>query len=228
MRIEELAAFLREFRQHFHETGAITPSSRSLARALVRGFREGSPGHGRRLLEVGPGTGALTREILRWLRPGDRLDLCEANENFVSFLSRRLEEDPEFRDRRGQIRIHKMRIEDLDPETRYDHIVSGLPLNNFSPEAVDQILSHLLSILVPGGTLSYFEYVGVRSLGRVFAGPGARKRLKGVDRVMRRYRIRHETESEVVLGNLPPARALTLRRDRGEGESAQTCRVRKE
>src|SRR6185312_11129733 len=71
----ECGKFFRECRRHFHTTGAILPSSRFLARALVRPMRGPRPPW--RILEVGPGTGSVTREIARRMLPGDRLDAVE-------------------------------------------------------------------------------------------------------------------------------------------------------
>ena len=45
--------FLKQFRERFHTTGAVLPSSRFLARAMTQSLRDrGSP---KRVLEVGPG-----------------------------------------------------------------------------------------------------------------------------------------------------------------------------
>src|SRR5581483_5471549 len=77
----ECGDFFREFRRHFPATGAILPSSRFLARALVRPLR--SPRPACRILEVGPGTGSVTREIVWRMQSGDRLDAVEINGRFV-------------------------------------------------------------------------------------------------------------------------------------------------
>src|SRR5215471_18367200 len=68
----ECGKFFRECRQHFHTTGAILPSSRFLARALVRPLFGPRPTW--RILEVGPGTGSVTREIAKRMTMADRLD----------------------------------------------------------------------------------------------------------------------------------------------------------
>ena len=80
----ECGNFFRECRRHFHTTGAILPSSRFLARALVRQLRGPRPAC--RILEVGPGTGSVTCEIARRMLPGDRLDAVEINAHFVAVL----------------------------------------------------------------------------------------------------------------------------------------------
>src|SRR3712207_2100544 len=54
--------FLRQFRRQFETTGAVAPSSRFLAAAMTGPLsRRTKPA---RILEVGPGTGAVTRKIV--------------------------------------------------------------------------------------------------------------------------------------------------------------------
>src|SRR5437773_2720220 len=78
----EYRIFIREARDSFHTVGAVLPSGRFLARAIASQLR----GRDRpmRVLEVGPGTGALTWEIVRYIRPQDRLDIVELNSQFVA------------------------------------------------------------------------------------------------------------------------------------------------
>ena len=91
----ECGAFFRAFRRNFYTTGAILPSSRFLARAMasdLKGRRKPA-----RILEVGPGTGAVTREIVRHLQEGDRFDAVEINASFVAHLRKRFNQEPLFR-----------------------------------------------------------------------------------------------------------------------------------
>ncbi len=69
--------FLGEFRRNFHSTGAILPSGRSLGRALSRFVRDGDEvqnatqngsSTGRKILEVGPGTGSFADSLLDFLK----------------------------------------------------------------------------------------------------------------------------------------------------------------
>src|SRR5687768_9296144 len=93
--LTDYRVFFRQFRQNFQSTGAIAPSGRWLAAALSRYVR--AEGDGRQVLEVGPGTGAVTGCIVRSLKPADRLDLVELNDAFVERLRLRFESDPAFR-----------------------------------------------------------------------------------------------------------------------------------
>ena len=58
-----------------------------------------------RILEVGPGTGPVTREILRVLLPDDRLVAVEINPKFVRHLRQRLQSEALFRARAHQIEL---------------------------------------------------------------------------------------------------------------------------
>ena len=158
--LNEAASFFRVSRQHFHDVGAVLPSSRYLGRALASNLsNRTSPCH---ILEAGPGTGPVTKQILPCLIPGDHLDLVELNEQFVEHLNNRLAKDPTFLSHKEQVRVLCMPIERVEGVGVYDYIVSGLPLNNFPPELVRQILRAFKRLLKPGGVLSYFEYAYIR------------------------------------------------------------------
>ncbi len=137
-RLSEYRLFVREYVRNFRTTGAILPSSRGLARALSRYVARGGPKH---VLEVGPGTGAVTEQIIARMGPEDRLDLVELNGSFVERLRERFDTEPAFRQVAPRCRIFHQAVEDLPAEPTYDVIVSGLPLNNFTPEEVARILT---------------------------------------------------------------------------------------
>ena len=212
---QEWLAFWREFRHRFHTTGAILPSSRYLARALAAPLLRPRPAF--RILEVGPGTGAVTRTLVQLLRPGDRLDAVEINPEFVALLNRRLAEDPLWRRKASQIRIIHSPLEDLPGEATHDCIVSGLPLNNFSPELVQSIFAAFRRLLKPGGTLSYFEYTIVRQLKAPFVGRDERRRLEEIGRLIDGFLQAYQVGQEQVLLNVPPATVRYLRFSHNRG-----------
>ena len=132
--------FLREFRREFHTTGAIAPSGRALSRALARFVApNGQHSRPRQLLEVGPGTGSVTRYIVQDMQRDDSLCLVESNARFVAHLRQRFATEPDFQRVGAQTQIIPSRLEDLSSERRYDVIISGLPLNNFPPDVVETI-----------------------------------------------------------------------------------------
>ena len=202
-RLSEYRLFLGEFWRNFHTTGAILPSGRRLSAALARYV--GQNGTAQKVLEVGPGTGAVTRHIVRALGPEDRLDMVELNAKFAERLRQGLQDDPVFRLVGPRARVFETAIEDLPRQTRYDVIVSGLPLNNFTADAVRRILAALAALLAPGGTLSFFEYIAVRRVKMAIGRRHQRERLRGVDRALRDMLSENEIRCDWIWPNVPPA-----------------------
>jgi phospholipid N-methyltransferase len=205
----ECRQFYRQFRQQYYTTGSIMPSSRALARAMTRPMRQCQGP--RRILEVGPGTGAVTSEIVRQLRPGDEFDIVEINADFAAFLGQRFSEEPDFRRRRQQTRIMHQPLQEVPGEHEYDFMISGLPLNNFSLDLVEDIFRSYERLLKPEGTLTSYEYVWIRAMKMPFVGPSERDRLTRLthylDAKVRHYQI----GEEIVFLNVPPAVARHLR-----------------
>ena len=213
-RFSETAIFFREFLRNFHTTGAILPSGRHLAKALTRYVAE-KPTGPRSILEVGPGTGAVTGRIIAGMNGADRLDLVELNDAFVEKLNNRFRQEPAFRAVADRARVLHCAVEDLPHDTRYDLIVSGLPLNNFAVADVERILAALMALLAPGGTLSFFEYIAVRTARSFVSGRSERERLRGIGRAMRSVLDGREIRRDAVLLNVLPAWAHHVRKGSG-------------
>ena len=71
------------------------------------------------------------------------------NDQFVANLHDRFNTESTWQDVEPRTRILHMPIQDLAAEGGYDAIVSGLPLNNFSGELVEQLLQTLVGLLAP-------------------------------------------------------------------------------
>ncbi len=200
--------FFNEFRRDFHHTGALLPSGGVLARTMAKLIRGNRPPA--RILEVGPGTGAITRGLAGALQPGDQLDAVEINPRFAQLLEERFASDPAFERARHSVRVINAAVQDLPGESVYDYIVSGLPLNNFSPDDIRSIFTTLQRLSKPGAILSYFEYTFIRTLKRPFAGAKERQRLGRISAVLKEYIRTCQVRREHVLLNLPPATVRQL------------------
>ncbi len=210
-RISEYSTFFSEFRRTFDTTGAVAPSGPGLARALARPLSQHrSP---TRILEVGPGTGAVTREIVRYVEPDDRLDIVELNDRFVEVLQGRFASEPDFQKVAAQTEILHMAVQDLPADASYDYIVCGLPFNNFPAGLVRIIVRRLLRFLRPGGTLSFFEYLGIRRVKMLLTSKDERRRIAQVGCVLQHFLRQYECDKNTVFLNLPPAIAHHLRVD---------------
>jgi phosphatidylethanolamine/phosphatidyl-N-methylethanolamine N-methyltransferase len=85
-RFEDEARFLRSWLERPLLTGAVTPSSRMLARTMASYVDPRVPGP---VIELGPGTGPVTDALIRRGVAQDRLVLVEYNPDFCKLLKRR-------------------------------------------------------------------------------------------------------------------------------------------
>ena len=203
--------FLIEAARDMRTTGALAPSGKALARALTEPLRRRTHGP-LAVLEAGAGTGAVTRALISRLSRSSRLDVVEANPRFAARLCRLVATHPHLTGLPQQVTVHQAYVEHLGTDQRYDVIVSGLPLTNFAPAQVDRIMSRYLEMLHPGGTLTYFAYLGTRTARALTASRAESRRHAAVDEVMADYQRRYATGRLTVWANLPPAHVWQLRR----------------
>lgn len=181
--------FLGKFLRSPREVASLWPSSRWLARAMVRDL---DLGPGEAVLEFGPGTGPFTRAIHDAMR--GRVD--------VAYLG--IERDPEFahllRERFPGIDVCTGDVADLEamlaqrPHLRPGAVVCGLPLVAMDPPMVDGLLRTIATRLPRGGFFRTFSYL------HTMANPASwslRRRMRGI--------FREFAVHGPCLRNLPPA-----------------------
>lgn len=221
--LAEYRTFFREFRQTFNTTGAIAPSGRSLAKAICRPLAD----HSRpiRILEIGAGTGAVTKEIVRYVGPDDRFDAVDLNPRFVDVLKDRFEREPLFKKVADRCRVLHAAVQDLPIDVPYDFVICGVPFNNFSVGLTREIFRHMTKLVAPNGTLTFFEYLWIRRVKVLLSNKSERRRIGGVGRVLGRYLQRYEYKCDTVWVNFPPALAHHLKLD--EEQPRPTTRRRR-
>ncbi|RSS81242.1 class I SAM-dependent methyltransferase [Streptomyces sp. WAC06614] len=216
--MDAFRTFLAEAARDFSTTGAVAPSSRRLAAVLAAPLRERThlP---LTVLEVGAGTGAVTRELLPLLGPGSRLDVVEQNPRFTRALRRLVTHAAPGVGARTT--VHQTPVEELETTRRYDVIVSSLPFTNFAPAEVDALMDRYFRLLHPGGTLVYFAYRGSRHARYLLRRRAALRRQLDVDRVLARYHDTYGAVSRTVWTNVPPARVWALRARRAHPQGLE-------
>ena len=129
--------------------GAIAPSGAALAELITRDINANTGP----VLELGPGTGAFTYQLLkRGVRQQD-LTLIEYGSDFMRLLQLRF----------PGARVLWMDAARLASERLYDGapvgaVVSGLPLLNMSPRKVISIVGGAFSYMRPGAAFYQFTY----------------------------------------------------------------------
>jgi phospholipid N-methyltransferase len=129
----------------------------------------------------------------------------------VRVIEGRFADDPEFHEKRGQARVIHSPLQEVQGEAVYDFMISGLPLNNFSLELVDDIFHSYQRLLKPAGVLSYFEYLAIRDLKMPFVSEDDRQRLQSLSLFLEEKIRAHQLAADQVPFNVPPAIARHFR-----------------
>ena len=166
-----------------------------------------------RLLEVGAGTGPVTRYLGTLLGDKDQFDICELQPEFADILERDVLSKPPFAKMvaEGRVRLLRKPAQKIEGHNVYDFIISGLPLTAFELDDVKKIFTVYKRLLKPNGVLSYFEYTWLRQTSRVLALGRSRTRLRAVNAFLNRNIRDHEFARRAVLNNFPPAHARHMR-----------------
>jgi len=209
--VEKYWVFYSESLSKFGTVGAIAPSSVLLAKAMVKPLYHRSD-HPISVLEVGPGTGVFTAEILKHLGFGDCFDIYELNSKFYDYLIHILDQQ-DLTEKGIYYHLHKSDIRSLKEPREYDFIISGLPFNSFDAQTVDEILRVLMSHLAPMGVFAYFEYSLPPKIRSYFLTSLERVRIQRTSVIMNQFIRKHQFHCDQVWWNLPPAKVRYCRRN---------------
>jgi phosphatidylethanolamine/phosphatidyl-N-methylethanolamine N-methyltransferase len=154
--------FLKQYLRRPFGTGSITPSSQKLAEFMIAnlGLEPGDV-----VVELGPGTGVFTREILAQGVVPANLILVEFNKDFAKFLR---EEFPKVRILEGDAGELPKLLQSLG-QGRVRRIVSGIPLRSLKPAQRKQITQAIAHTLEPGGVAVQFSYLKASPLPKLTA-----------------------------------------------------------
>jgi phospholipid N-methyltransferase len=193
------SVFWRQFRDNFVAVGAVAPSSAALADAMTArlAMKTGPV----RVLEAGAGTGSFTGQILRCLQPGDVCDIVEINPQLFAHLIQRFPDQPPG----VTLRWINDDIRSVDYGPGYDYIVFSLPLTNFPPALVQDLLDHMMAALRPAGIFSYVKYIFISRFKYAFGGTSVRAAMDHNHAIIEAFTSRYQIERRSVLRNLPPA-----------------------
>lgn len=133
--------FVGEFLKHPQQVGAVAESSPFLARKMVRQISGAA-----NVVEFGPGTGPVTREILRHLPKDGKLTCFEINPSFCEQL--KTIKDPRLKIINDDVRNCRKYVDNLDC------LISSLPLTVFDKSTKEEILA----IIGKSKTYVQFQY----------------------------------------------------------------------
>ncbi len=138
---------------HWRETGAIAPSGPILAKAMAKAVGPLPPGE--IIIELGPGSGVFTKELIRRY-PLNPVLAVEFNPVFVRSLQRDLPAATVVEGCASQ--LPRMLIQAGFAADRVGAVVSGLPLLLLPPALVADILHSIAEVLPAGRPYVQFTY----------------------------------------------------------------------
>lgn len=154
--LSNLFHFIWRFIRDPKKVGFIIPSFQAVGTELTAQMpnrsKVSSAASKLRYLEIGPGSGTYTREIVKKLGPQDCLDVVEVDAGFCRRLRAEFGND-------SRINIHEKSIFEYYAAP-YDFCVSGLPIHLFGPQFIYDSIKKYEELMKPGGKLSYSEYIG--------------------------------------------------------------------
>lgn len=142
--------FYKEVIKQFKNVGAFAPSGPALAKAMARALPCPFTGT---LIELGPGTGAITKGLLQKGIHPDQIVAIEQSERFVNIMKSNY---PDVCILQGSAEHLSTLIEPLNKPI--NAMISSLPLRSFSKEKVLALLDEIDKVLIPGGYYIQFTY----------------------------------------------------------------------
>jgi phospholipid N-methyltransferase len=158
--LKKRAAFFKQFLKKGNRNGSITPSSIFLCRKMISTI---DFSHARCIVELGPGEGAITREIVKKMGPQTQLLLFEMNKEFVDdFLQF---DDPRIHAINDSAEFISKYLKEYHID-KVDYIISSLPLSLFPDDLQHKILDESQRVLRPRGI--YMQYMYFTDMAEAF------------------------------------------------------------
>jgi phosphatidylethanolamine/phosphatidyl-N-methylethanolamine N-methyltransferase len=187
-RLADSGLFLQEWLANPQRIGSVAPSSPKLAAAMARWLPRDPESF---VLELGPGTGAVTEALLKRGLREEKLVAIERNPKMARLLREKFP--------RAQIitgdawDLDRLLQSRREPIATVGAVISSLPLLNFPPEKAEELAQKIRSVLLPQGNWVQYSY----HIGK--------KQPRGSDSFQLRA-------SKIIWLNLPPARVSVFKK----------------
>jgi phosphatidylethanolamine/phosphatidyl-N-methylethanolamine N-methyltransferase len=187
VRLDDEVRFIRSWIEKPWSIGAVTPSSKVLARAMASYV---DPLGGGPVIELGPGTGPVTEALVAQGIAPERLILVEADPTFCRLLRQRYPAATVVQgDAYSLKRLLSGRLD--EPAAA---VVSGLPLITKPLKVRLKLLFEAFALMLPGAPFVQFTYAAMPPIPKAL------------------HQVRSEA-SERIWMNIPPARIWVYRKD---------------
>ena len=191
--VSDFTLFLGKFLRHGTAIASFAPSSPWLSRLTVRNI---AWDRARTLVELGAGTGPITRQIAERAHPNCHVLVLERDPDFARLLRERFIDSSNLEIVHGDVAdLTAILLERGIPSV--DHVISGLPVPSFPRDLQHSLFQTVARVLSPDGTFN---------------------QLTEIPWLYRRLYQRHFEDVQFVLEprNLPPAGTYFCRRPRAQ------------
>ena len=152
LQLSKRLTFLNEFLRNAGRTGSVTPSSRSLIHRMTRPLGLATA---KVIVELGPGTGPMTRTILQRIPKDAKLLAFETNTIFCEELQKL--NDPRLIVINDSAELISKYLKDMNLGLA-DCVLSSIPLTMVPIRVRMRIVSEVKNNLKPGGFFTQFQY----------------------------------------------------------------------
>jgi phospholipid N-methyltransferase len=146
--MSDFSLFFGKFLKHGTKIASLAPSSPWLSRATVGNVDWAKA---KVVVELGAGTGPITRVIADRAGPGTRVVVLERDADFAKILRDRFSHLPHFDVIEGDVRDLAAML-DGRGIGRVDHLISGLPVPSFPKDLQLALFRVVKDVLDPAGT----------------------------------------------------------------------------
>src|SRR3954464_275801 len=164
---EELL-FIRRWLANPLKVGALLPSSPFLAKLVARAVKLGPDDV---VVEVGAGTGAVTKGLLKSGIPADRLFVIEIDTDMCTYLRRQMPQVQVIHGDAGQ-------LAEILPSRwhgKVSTVVSGIPMITLPVDAQQRLIRSWFGMMKPGGQMLQYTYSLVSPIPEVKHGLNGRR-----------------------------------------------------
>ena len=145
--------FIRAFLDDRQKIGAVAPTRAGVGRNMAR---LGKVAEAKRVVEFGPGTGAITAQLLAALPSDGRLWAFEIYEPFLEKLRESIH-DPRLT-LLGQSAVAVRELRAVEAPEGFDAIICSIPFSLLPPAVTSGILAAAAESLRPGGLFVALQY----------------------------------------------------------------------
>ncbi len=151
--MDEKLLFFSAFLKHPKEIGSITPSSRFLIKKLLENIDFNGATC---IVEYGPGTGRITKELLKRAKKDTKIVCFETNKKFYRYLSRNINDNRlrVINDSAENIKRHLKKL----GINKVDYVISGLPFSNLPDDKKCIIIEETKDTLNNEGKFVIFQF----------------------------------------------------------------------